>query len=131
MRHGLLHRDRRDQHDAPRRTFAQVGQGEPHEPDGRQQQQLVGRLELIVLQRRGCDRRRAAGVPDDDVDAAERLQRPLDETFKVGRVRDVAADSEGADPLRVQLQLLAAAREHRDVRTFGRQCLRRRKPEPG
>ena len=67
--------------------------------------------------------RRAAAVQDEDVDAAERAHRRLDEALEVLGDRQVALDGERADPLRLALQQLAAAREHRDVR-----ALRRRGP---
>ena len=74
---------------------------------------------------------RPARVPDDDVDAAERLHGEVDEPLEVGDVRHVAADSERADPVGLLLELLAAAGEHRDVCALFGECLCRCEPEPG
>ena len=42
----------------------------------------------------------------------------VDEPLEIGRVRDVAADGERADPLGLALEHVAAAGEHRDVRAL-------------
>ena len=47
------------------------------------------------------------------------------------RDRDVAAHGERADAVGLALEQVAPAGEHRDVRSFGGQGLRRREPEPG
>ena len=75
--------------------------------------------------------RRAAAVPDEDVDAAERLHRLLDDGLEVARVRDVAAYGERADAVGLALEDVATPREHRHVRALGRERLRRREPEAG
>ena len=47
-----------------------------------------------------------------------------DEPLQVGRARDVAGDREGAEPRRLALERLGAAREHDDVRTLAGKRLR-------
>ena len=74
---------------------------------------------------------RAARVPDEDVDAAERLQRALDHGAERARVGDVAAHGERPDAIGLALQHLSPAREHRHVRAFPGERLGRREPKPG
>ena len=75
--------------------------------------------------------RRAAAVVDEDVDASERFDRLLDEALQVLRVRDVAANGERSEPLRLSLELVPAAREHGDVRALRAQRLGGRQAHPG
>ena len=53
----------------------------------------------------------------------ERSNRALDEAIEIGRVSDVAAYGERAQPFGLPLQDVAAAREHRDVRPLRNQRL--------
>ena len=66
----------------------------------------------------GARARRAAAVDHEDVDAAVPLDGCGDEPLQIGRARDVAGDREGAEPRRLALERLGAAREHDDVRTL-------------
>ena len=56
-------------------------------------------------------------VVDDDVDAAESLDRLLDEALEVVRDCHVAADGERAEPICLALSV-AAPGEHRDIRAL-------------
>jgi hypothetical protein len=96
---------------------------EVRQPDRRDQEQLDGCLYVFLGHLERGRARRAAAVVDEDVDAAERLERLLDEAFQILRVRDVAADGEGSEALRLACELIAAAREHGDVRAFRAQRL--------
>ena len=93
-------------------------EAEAHEPDGGEEQQLERRLEALVGDLGGGAGRRAARVPDEDVDAAERLHGALDQPLEVRRIRHVAAYGERAEPVRLALELVAPAREHRHVRAL-------------
>src|SRR5204862_5354343 len=97
----------------------------------REQEQLDRILEVLV-----CDLDRGSGwwataVVDENVDPAERLDRRVDEPRQRAGVADVAANGERAEPLRLPLECLAAAREHRDVCAFLRQRLRDSEADPG
>src|SRR5205814_6152303 len=59
-------------------------------------------------------RRRAAAVPDEDVEPAERFDGALDDGAQVAGVGHVAAHRERADAVRLALEHFAPAREHRD-----------------
>src|SRR6476619_1493137 len=66
-------------------------------------------------------RRRSLGparVVHEDVDAAVRLDRGVDETLEVVRLRDVTGDGQAAEAGRFPLEQLSAAREHRNVRAL-------------
>ena len=73
----------------------------------------------------------AAAVQDEHVDAAEGAHRHLDEALEVLRDRQVALDGERAEPLRLAFEHVAAAREHRDVRSLGGERLRGREAHAG
>jgi hypothetical protein len=107
-----------------------VRQAQLDEANSRDEQQLERALEVVGRQLRRRLGRRPAGVPDRDVDAAERVERSLHEPLQVGRVGHVPADGERADPLGVELELLAAAGEHRDVRALVGERLGRSEAEP-
>ena len=79
----------------------------------------------------GAAGRRPAAVPHENVDALERLVRLLDEPLEISRARDVPADRERSDPLGLALEQVAAAREHGDVRTLGRERLGRGESQAG
>ena len=68
---------------------------------------------------------------DDDVDAAEGFDRPLDEPLEVSGYGDVAADGECSQPVCFALEHIAPAREHRDVRAFLGQRFRDAEPDAG
>ena len=72
---------------------------------------------------------RAARVPDEDVEAAEGLDRLGDGALEILRQRHVAADGERAEAVRLALEHVARAREHRHVRAFGGEGLGARKAE--
>ena len=55
---------------------------------------------------------------DDDVDAAESLDRLLDEALEVVRDCHVAADGEPAEPVRLALEGVAPPGEHGDIRAL-------------
>ena len=90
----------------------------------------VASIVLLVHLERGRSRR-AAGVVDDRVDAAERLDRPLDEPLEVAGDGDVAADGEGAQPVGLALEHVAPPCEHRDVRAFLGQGFGDAEPDAG
>ena len=76
-------------------------------------------------------RRRPAGVPDEDVEPAERLDRLRDGALEVLRERHVAADGERAEPVGLAFEHVAAPREHRHVRAFLGERLRACERQPG
>jgi hypothetical protein len=69
-------------------------------------------------------------VPDD-VDAAERLQREIDEPFQVRRVRHISSYGERPQAVRLEFELLPAAREHRHVRALGDERIGRCEAQTG
>ena len=96
---------------------------------------LVGRRRDL-LERVGRDRGarsgcRPAGVPDEDVEAAERLERRRDGAVGVLWEGHVSTYGERADSVCLTLELVAAPCEHRHVRSFGGECLGGCEPEPG
>ena len=130
MRDRLLRRERRDREDAPAGAPLEVGEAEPDEPHGgleHELERLLERLGRDVARRPGG---RAARVPDEDVDPAERLQGGLHDPLEVARHRDVAANGEATDPLRLALEQVATAADEGDVRAFGGECLCARETEP-
>ena len=104
---------------------------EVRQSDRREEQQFDRGLDGSRVEVDGRAPRRAAAVVHEDVDAAEGLERALDEALEVARVRQVAADGEGADPLGLALEDVAAAREHRDVRALVGERLRGCEAHPG
>ena len=127
----LLHGTRRDRDDPSGLALPQVRQREPRQPDRRQQDELECLLGAGVVDRRRRPGRGAAAVQHEDVDAAEGLERALDEPLEVGRHRDVAADSERPDALRFALEHIAPPGEHRHVGAFGGERLRDREAHSG
>ena len=95
------------------------------------EEELERRLEAVVGHVAGLAGGRAARVPDEDVDAAERLECLRDEPLEICDVGDVAAHRERADAVGVALQLLAAPREHGHVRAFLGERLRGGEAEAG
>ena len=71
-----------------------------------------------------------AAVQNEHVDAAERGNGSLDKSLEVRRNRQVTAHPECADPIRLDVENLAAPREHRDVRPLQRERLRDRQSHP-
>jgi hypothetical protein len=116
---------------APASTFAEMGEAEVRQSDGGEQQELDGALDVIVGEARGGCARRAAAVVDEDVDPAERLERGLDQSLQVLWVGQVAADGQCSEPLRLALEQLAAAGEHRDVGALPGQRLGDCEADPG
>ena len=101
------------------------------EPDCRDEQQLDRLLDRLLVDGERRRSRRAAGVVDDDVDAAECLDRSLHEPLEVAGDRDVAADGESAQPIGLALEHVAPPREHRDVRAFLGQGFGDAEPDAG
>ena len=93
-------------------------EAEPRQAHSGHEQQLDRGLDRLLVHRDGGCPRRAARVVDDDVDAAEGFQRPLDEPLEVGGDGDVASDGKGTEPLGFTLEDVAPPGEHRDVRAF-------------
>ena len=120
---GLLRGDGRDREDAAGRALLQLRQAEVHEANEGLEHQLERLLERVRCHVRAAARRRATGVPDEDIQAAERLERLRDGALEIARERHVAADGERADPVRLALEHVAPAGEHRDVRALGRERL--------
>src|SRR5437773_915853 len=108
---GLLRGDGRDREDAPGRALLQLRQAKVHEANERLEHQLERLLERVWRHVRAAARRRATGVPDEDVQAAERLERLRDGALEIARERHVAADGERADPVRLALEHVAPAGE--------------------
>ena len=127
----LLRRERGDRDDAAALARLEVGEAEVEEPDGRHEEDLDRMLERLGRDRGRGAGRRAAGVPDEHVDAAERLHGRLDRALEILGDRDVAADGERSDAVGLALEQVAPACEHRDVRAFGSEGLGRCEPEPG
>jgi hypothetical protein len=107
-----------------------VREAQADEPHRGGEEQLEGGLEPVVGHVGRLARRRAAGVPHEDVNPVEGLERLRDEAVEVSDVRDVAAHRERADPVGIPLELLAPAREHRHVRSLGGERLRGGLTEP-
>ena len=101
------------------------------EADRREQQELDGALDGLVGELERGRSGRPAAVVDEDVDSAEGLERLLDESLEVLRVREVAADRQRGEALRLARELVAAAREHGDVGALGGERLCDREPHPG
>src|SRR5204862_2360418 len=106
----LLHRARREDENAAALALREVRQAETHEPHERSEQKLDRLLNALRCDRRRRARRRAAAVPDQDVQTAERLDRPLDDGTQVARVPDVASDCERTDAVGLALEHLPPAR---------------------
>ena len=106
-------------------------QAEVRQADGREEQELDRRLDGVGLEAEGRCAGRAAAVVDEDVDPAEGLERPLHDALEVARIRQVAAHGEGADPLGLALEHVAAAGEHRHMRAFFGERFGDREPHPG
>ncbi len=107
-----------------------MGKAEVREPHGREQQELDGALDGFVGELDGRRARWAAAVVDEDVDPSEGLDRRLDQALEVLRVRQVAPDRQGAEPLCLSFQEVAATGEHGDVCAFGRESFCDREPHP-
>ena len=73
-------------------SCAAVRQAERHESNRRCEEELDGFLESLDGHADRRSGRRPAGVPDEDVDAAEGLDRSLDDCLEVAGIRDVAAN---------------------------------------
>ena len=101
------------------RASPKVRQAELRQADGGDEEERDGGLERLVVDLERGTARRPAAVVDQDVDAAEGLDRALHEPLAVLRVRDVALDGQGSEPLRLGLDDLPPAREHRDVHLLG------------
>ena len=95
-----------------------MGQTEVREPDRRQEQELDGALDVVVREVERGAPRRTATVVDEDVDPAEGLEGLLHQTLEILRICQVAADSEGSDPLGLARELVPAAGEHGDIRSL-------------
>src|SRR4051812_10979693 len=130
MRCRLLHRARGDADHPAGIARPEVGEAEADEPDDGQQHELVGGLEAIVGDLGGRPRRRAAGVPDEHVDAAERLEGALDEPLEVRSVGHISTYGERAQAVRFTLELVASPGEHRHVGAFLGKRFRRGQAEP-
>ena len=98
-----------------------MGETERRQAHGGDQQQLDCGLDRLLVHLESGRPGWAAGVVDDDVDAAEGFQRPLDEPLEIRGNADVAADSQCTQPLGLALQDVAPPGEHRDVRAFLRE----------
>ena len=119
----LLSGQRRDREHASARAPLEVGQAQLHDADRRQEHQLDRVLQRLRRNLRARPRRRTGRVPDEDVEAAERLQRGRDRPLEVVRKRDVAADRERPDPVGLPLEHIPPPREHRDVCALARERL--------
>jgi hypothetical protein len=128
---GLLHRARGDADDAASGTLLEVREAQPHKPDGGDEQQLEGGFQRVVADLRCPCGRWATRVPDDDVDAAERLDGLRDDTLEIADIRHVTPYPKRADPVCLPVELLAAAGEHGDVCAFVGEGFSRRQPETG
>ena len=131
VRRRLLHGRRGDADDAARLARSQVREAEAHEADGGQEQELERRLEALVGDLGGRAGRRAARVPDEHVDAAERLHGALDEPLEIRRIGHISSYGERAQPVRLALELVAAAREHGHVGALVGERFSRSEPEAG
>ncbi len=109
----------------------EIGQAEVDQAHGREEEQFDGLLERLGADRDCRPRRWTAAVPDEDVDAPERLYRLPHDGLEIARVRDVAAHGESADSVGLALEHVASPREHGHVCAFGTQRLGRRQAEPG
>jgi hypothetical protein len=98
-------------------------QGEVDEADGRLEHHLEGLLERVGRHVGPGAGRRTTRVPDEDVEASERLERLCDRALEVLRERDVATHGERADPVGFALEHVAPPSEHRHVCTFARERL--------
>ena len=83
---------RREHQDPPACALHEVRQAERHESNRRCEEELDGFLESLDGHADRRSGRRPAGVPDEDVDAAEGLDRSLDDCLEVAGIRDVAAN---------------------------------------
>ena len=93
-------------------------QAEADEPDVGEEEQFDrggDRLGRDLRRRAG---RRPPAVQHDDVDPAERSDGRRDQAVEVDGPGQVAGDGQGADPCRLALDDVRAAREHRHVRTL-------------
>ena len=108
----------------------ELGEAELRQPDGGEEQELDRLFDLLVGDAFRNGSRRSAAVVDEDVDAAESLERAVVEALQVGRVRHVAAHRQPADSLGLALEQLSPASEHGDVRALGRERLGNRQAHP-
>ncbi len=115
----------------PPALLLQVRQRGADERDGRAEEEPVRAVERVGIGVERAAGRRAAAVPDEDVEAAEALDRGRDGALEIGVVGHVAGDRDAAEARRVLLELVGAAREEDDVRALLRERLGAREPEPG
>ena len=73
---------------------AEVGEAEVRQPTAESSRSSTAFSTSSSVRLDGRRARRAAAVVDEDVDPAERLERRLDESLQVLRVRQVAADGQ-------------------------------------
>ena len=108
-----------------------MGETEPDEPDGVEQQQVDRAPYVVVGQVASLDPRRAAGVHDEHIDAAEALDRRGDEPLEVGGIARVARDREPSQASRLALEHVAPPGEHGHVCALGRERLGDAETDPG
>ena len=131
VRERLPHRRGLDRDDASAAALTEMGQAPADQRHVRGEEERDGLLDRLRRHRRRRPGRRPAPVQHEHVEAAERPHRRLHEPLEVLRDREVALDGERADPLRLALEELPAAREHGHVRPLGGEGLGDREPHPG
>ena len=115
----------------PPALLSRCGSACAHERDGGAEEEAVRAVERLGVGVERAAGRRAAAVPDEDVETAEAVDGGRDGALESSVVGHVPDYGDAAQPGCVLLELVGAAREEDDVRALLRERLGAREPEPG